>query len=678
MIRTRKFTELFRIVQEPENIFYAWLFFLCIVCFGLLIPLLGFYWDDLPYIYHYHTFGPAGFPEYVSFDRPFSAWIFMLTTSLFGYHPIGYHLLALLLRFTSAILFSKIIKILWPENHFFRFFSSSLFLVYPGFLQQPIALIYNHHLSVLCLFLLSTKLMLDNILREKKSGLLFVISIFSSFHLFSIENFATLELIRPILIYILLRQKKDYEHLLRRTFLYWLPYLVIFLVFLVWRIFIFRFPSYHPGFFEAFIQQPLTALNALFSRIPLDFYTSTFGAWMESMEIPTVSEFGRSATYLFWILIATGFALTFFFTVFMQHFHPSPKFSTKSHIIPILVGLTLFVLAGSIVWVLDLPLEIVFAWDRMTLAFIPATAVLFGAGLSLMDKLKPLRNMIFCLLISTAIGSNFQNGMAFKRDWESFGDFLWQLSWRIPDLQKNTAIIGSNIGFKFFSDTSLTPALNLVYREGEPSHQFDYLFYYTEVRLGLRIPEMEKNLPISQSQRSYYFDGNTSNVIAIRYKPPGCLHIMDNVYANSITNLNLSDLQVEEIRLSNLNRINPEPFHQPPQFLAGIEPQKSWCYFYQKADLARQFKQYDQIIKLGDDAVAGGFSPRIASEWLPFLEGYIWSGQWETARFISDQIYNAEGNYDGGLCYTIKRINAQPDFPYKKELSEFIKVYNCL
>lgn len=78
---------------------------LCILAYGLLIPSLGYYWDDWPYAWINHTFGPAGYPEFVTSDRPFSAWIFMGLAALWGEQPFGYHISSLLLYWLCAILF---------------------------------------------------------------------------------------------------------------------------------------------------------------------------------------------------------------------------------------------------------------------------------------------------------------------------------------------------------------------------------------------------------------------------------------------------------------------------------------------------------------------------------------------------------------------------------------------
>jgi len=49
----------------------------------------------------------------------------------------------------------------------------------------------------------------------------------------------------------------------------------------------------------------------------------------------------------------------------------------------------------------------------------------------------------------------------------------------------------------------------------------------------------------------------------------------------------------------------------------------SWCYYYQKADLARKFGENEKITRLGGAAINSSQFPNIASEWLPFLEDYF-------------------------------------------------------
>jgi hypothetical protein len=63
----------------------------------------------------------------------------------------------------------------------------------------------------------------------------------------------------------------------------------------------------------------------------------------------------------------------------------------------------------------------------------------------------------------------------------------------------------------------------------------------------------------------------------------------------------------------------------------GKEPPHDWCYYFQKAGLARQFKDWSQISRLGDEAHKLGFGPNNPQEWLPFIDGYARAGRWQDA-----------------------------------------------
>ncbi len=673
------FTKLFK----SKLSVYIWLFILIALCFGILIPKLGFYWDDLSYLYQFAALGPRGFPEYVASDRPFSAWIFSATTSLFGFNPIGYHVLALLLRWICAILFFEIIQLIWKENKGNNLAAASIFAIYPGFLQQPIALIYNHHLSILMFLLLSIYLMVLNASREKRNFILTNLSILLSIGMFSIENFATLEIIRPFILWKVLKEKKPLiknKERAAQILRIWIPYLIIFITFVIWRVVIFKFPTYKPTLFSSFIEDSANALRSLVARILKDFITVSYGAWVRSFHFPSISDFGASATYLLWTLVFFTFLASmgvFHYCMRKQTISSNPKGIKKTISEMLVSSFILFILSASIVWVLDLPLEIEFAWDRMTLAFLPSIALLAGGLTGIFRKTKIIQLLLLSLLISFSVGSHFENAMSYKRDWETLESFIWQLSWRVPSLKENTMLIASDVELEYYSDNSLTSPVNLMYSNKTSTNQLSYLVYFTDARDDVWFEESINDQEINKPYRSFQFSGNSADIIAFHFRPPGCLKILDRKYSNSITNPNLSFRQVDEILFSKIDLIASQPVHTPFDRLFGQQPTKTWCYYFEKADLARQFGEYKEIERLGDTAINSSQFPRIASEWLPFLEGYLWGANWERSKWIIENIQSSEGNYSNGMCYTLQRIKNDTNYPYHTKLSEIILSYNC-
>ena len=662
--------------KHPGFFDLFFIFFLTVIAYGLLIPFLGFYWDDLPYLYQLSAFGPAGFPEYVASDRPFSAWLFMVTTWLFRFEPLGYHLLALCLRFLASVLFYAVLKALWPDKPNLWLFSAIIFTTYPGFLQQPIALIYNHHLSVLCLFLGSVLLMLKNAPTQKIRPLPYILSILMTFHMFSIENFALLELIRPVVLWIALsREIAELKSRLKRTLIIWLPYLLVFMLFIIWRVFIFKFPTYDPGLLQSLGSDPIATMSSLLLRIPYDFFTATAGAWLYSFDVPIISRFGAAATYLLWFIV--GGSLLFSSTFLLLFDRPREKKEGPS-ISALIVGLILFILGAAVIWVLELPLRIEFAWDRMTIGLIPGVALLIGSSVGFLHKKSKIVGiLVLSILIAFAEGSHFENGMRFKRDWENLQSLLQQLTWRIPNLEEQTVLLTSDPGLTYFSDNSLTSPVNLTYSEHNNDLDLEYFLFFSDVRLGLGLPELRKGIPINQGYRSFIFNGNTSRIVAFQNDSPACMKVMDRVFSNSITNLNLTELQTQELRLTDLDLIRMSPQQVPPAFIVENPDVTNWCYYFQKADLARQFGDYQTITLLGDQALSTPLRPREASEWLPFLEGYSWLGEWHKVDRVLEEVFTLNPDYHTGVCYTLRRIRNTDDFPFPEKITEIYSAYNC-
>ena len=263
-------------------------------------------------------------------------------------------------------------------------------------------------------------------------------------------------------------------------------------------------------------------------------------------------------------------------------------------------SILLFFFAGSIVWVLGLPLDIAFSWDRLTLAFIPAVSILFGALLDLPKHFKILPKIIFILLISAAVGSHFENGMRFKRDWEDFKNMQKQLSWRIPSLEKNTILITDELPLKYFSDNSLSAALNWQYFKEIGNYQLPYMMIFTKARLGKSLPSLEPGTIITQQYRTYFFKGSTDRLILFYHQPPGCVHFAD-------PDLDiLNPLIPKEIRpfvsLSRLDLIGKVKRKNSVFFIEDQSDTTSWCFYYQKASLAVQYQYWEEAARLGDIA----------------------------------------------------------------------------
>jgi hypothetical protein len=92
----------------------------------------------------------------------------------------------------------------------------------------------------------------------------------------------------------------------------------------------------------------------------------------------------------------------------------------------------------------------------------------------------------------------------------------------------------------------------------------------------------------------------------------------------------------------------------PPIPLFSPEPEHDWCYYFEKAELARQRGDWEEVTRLGDQALTidQEFYRKNAAELLPFIEGYAHAGQWNKAVELSLQAYQSWENMRNMLCET--------------------------
>jgi hypothetical protein len=232
--------------------------------------------------------------------------------------------------------------------------------------------------------------------------------------------------------------------------------------------------------------------------------------------------------------------------------------------------------------------------------------------------------------------------------------------WRIPSLEDNTIIFSHELPLEYFSDNSLTGGLNWIYNNPDrQDNTIPYVLYYPTIRVGLAVKALTPDEPVVQSLLVGNFIGNTSQSIAIFYQPPACFRVLDpEIEADNW----MVPLQVREtIHLTNLNVIFKEPNHTPPSFYLP-EPSQQWCYYFQKADLARQYGEWEEVDRLGEIAFKLDDQPNDPLERFPFIEGYAHQGQWEQAVSLSEQSATITPVIHPALCRLWDRIDREtPD-----------------
>jgi hypothetical protein len=651
----------FRALSFPAYTFPLVLLLVGLLSYGLLIPWLGFYWDDWHFIWISQRMGSAGLARYFMTNRPYWGMIYQFTTSLLGSIPWHWQVFGLFWRLASAVSLWWLLRLVWRKPSEAAAWVSILFMVYPGFDQQPIAITYGHFFLVLTAFFLSLCFMLLAIRHPRRYWLYSALGLLLSFvNLLTLEYFFLLDLLRPLLLWVLLAETLSEKRTrLKRSLIAWLPFLTLFVGMTVWRVFFFKVQThnYQPLLLGQFKLQPIQTMLGLAGLVLHDLWSTSFGAWSKAFVLPDFSVLGSRTFELYALLVALTAILLIFYLLKRrpdtQSMDGRPGWSLSA------IGLGFFAMlvAGWPFWLTGLQVGLVYPVSRFTLPFMLGVSLFLAGLLALIPVKHWIKALVLGLAVSFAVGFQFQVATSYRRDTNTQDILFWEMTWRMPELQPDTLILSNDLPVKYFSDNSMTAPLNWIYAPHNTSSSAWYAFYYPTVRLGTSLKGLDKGIPIQHDYLAANFSGSTSQALAIDFAPPACLRVLDPQLDP------LNEMLPESIRasagLSNLAQIlldsSVDPLH-PPFSQFGKEPAHGWCYYFEKADLARQQQDWKQVAALGDQAFQQKDYPNDPSERIPFIEGYAHVGNWQRAKELTQESADVTSLMRPMLCGLWQRI----------------------
>jgi len=420
------------------------------------------------------------------------------------------------------------------------------------------------------------------------------------------------------------------------------------------------------------------SLGTMILQIPAAIWTSSVGAWLEIFRFPSNADFGVFLSIIYFIVLLGSFIGLIFYVPRLKSSEnqADPPVSEKGIIWQwFIIGGCALITAGIPFYVVGLGVRLDFPSDRFTQPFA------FGAALilvGLLELIPPLswRTTLAAAFVALAIGLQIQYGFSFREDWKLQEAYFWQLFWRAPSIQPGTALLSDNTIFPYTDDDALTMPLNWIYSPDQKNGLLHYAQIFFIVNAGNPIP-LTPNSPLVKTKDAVSFHGSTSDALVVQFTPPSCLHILNPMYDS---NLPLAPLSGENYKtlasaglpllgrkdemalpLSNPAVIRPSG-HTPAALsnLFGPEPPHNWCYFYEKADLARQEGNWAQVARLGDEAFAASYLPDDPSEYLPFIEAYARLDRWNDAKQLTLSTANTMPILEPALCGLWQRVDTTP------------------
>jgi hypothetical protein len=606
-----------------------------------LVNRIGYLNDDWYLMYDAHTQGPGFFHEVYQSDRPARAYVLGAAYSLFGDNTLYYHLSGYVFRLLSAIALFWILEQLWSGRKATNFSAALLFLLYPGFLSQVNPIDYQSQLLSLCLAMVSIALTIKAIQTSNLASrvVLTILSILLGIeYLALVDYFIGLEVLRLALVLLLVLRTKGatLKQKLTQTFLCWLPFAAAPGGFLLWRLFFFETGrrATDVGFqLGQLFSSPLVGLwwlvylvqdvfNVLLAAWGYPLYTIAYQMRLRD----TLIGFGLAAFVVLLVVIGLRWGRD---DASETEATSSPGWMREE------CWLGSVTILGTLLPVILANRHIVFP-DLSRYALAPSVGVvILLMGIISQVTSRPLQITLVGFLVAVSVLTHYANAVRAADETAVIRDFWWQVAWRAPDIRPETTLTASYPGVGIQEDYFVWGPANLIYYPEKQEQR------PIEIKLPAAVLTNDVVLKIitgkgveTPERRGNTLTRDFDNVLfLVQTTPDSCVRIIDG----DAPELSSSDIYRTMVvaPYSQLDNVLPDAaFHTPPRSIFGAEPPHDWCYYYQKAALARQRGDWEAIQALYQKARGLGLYPNDSVEWMPFVQAYTVLGDLDKLRTL--------------------------------------------
>ncbi len=620
----------------------AWFAVGTVLLLGLLayVPLMnkfGFYRDDWYMLWVGRAFGHQGIIDLFAFDRPFVGYIYSGSYQLLGENPLHWQIYSLCIRTIGSLGFLWLLRRLWPGHKIETTTAAVLFFIYPGFLQWPNANTKSNHLTTHTLAILSICLTVAAF-QARKIGwkMFFTLGALASAisYWFLYEYMIGLEGLRLAIIALFIWREgcQSRRSTLIKILKSWIPYLIAIALHLAWRLFVFESGREGMNVQTTLLAYQSTPLRMIVKRsfeLGIDVFEALISAWAVPLNSITF-QLGPTDLLLSSLLslLAIGIFAAYFFTASNLTSDASLSKDGQCEILEMtILGGAALLFALIPVVVVGRDIRWVSGFDKYTLHASAGVAMLLVGTISLLIRSR-LKFILFALLVGIAIATQYGNAIQWTEFWEDQRELWWQLSWRAPQLKEGTVLLVEMPDQRFYEDYEVWGPANLLYDPNGDSLRVRSEIFTQDTLEKIRVGQTEnRNLrDILEFSRSYL-----NSLILTRPERTSCWHILDG--SDPVFPQQTSAMIYATVRLSQTDQIEVNaPPNTPPAQIFGTEPEHRWCYYFQRASLDTQRKDWESVALLADQVLESGSKPIDQSEWLPFLKGLVMVGRDDDAE----------------------------------------------
>ena len=657
------------------------------------LPRIGeltYYRDDWYFLYDALVIGPRALIEIALHTRPIRGPLYALYFSLFGLNPLPYHIFMYLTRLLGGVGALWLFNLIWSKNRRTNFFMAVLFVLFPGFLWWVAGFEFQPYVLSVGLQAFSIAFTLKAISTDtmsKRVGWTISALLSGWVYLALVEYAIGMEAFRLICVCLYVRRSDSRSafvafalRMLKKS----VPHLLIPGVFLFWYQFL--FDNWRKA------QDAGTQLSALFSspttmiwrliEIARSFLNVSLFAWI----VPFYQNFyGNRLKDIVTGLVFASFviALVYLANKYLKATAIESK-AASEEAAPSWTKEMLWVgFLGTLGGVLPIVLaNRIVTFERISQYTLPAslTGVIFLGGLIYSVFPEKIRIMLFSGLVGLAVLSHHGLAAQAVNEERTISEYWSQVVWRAPDIRSGATLVVTYPGIDYLegNDVVWGPANFIYYPDKQPRMPVDIPLPASRLEQDSILQIINGNKSFEQTDLIIKFVHTETNyknqLIMVQPSQNSCVHVLDPRWPDlSIYDEPFIHAAYQNSKIDNI--ITDAEFHKLPAYAFAADLPHEWCYYYQKADFARQQGDWSEVARLGDEAQKLEFHPNDQVEWMPFVQAYAFLGDKKQVKGMSTRI-NTESFYKQLACRNFNTMS-EHGYPLTPEMQSYVDELFC-
>ena len=261
------------------------------------------------------------------------------------------------------------------------------------------------------------------------------------------------------------------------------------------------------------------------------------------------------------------------------------------------------------------------------------------------------------VLVLLAVMNHASVSASVLNEEQVIANFWHQVAWRAPDIRAGTTLEVSYPTVNYGEDYDAVhgPANFIYYPDPAESLPVTYPLYGIS-QYFWTAKEILSGFKYDTSYRTHIGVVDPTNLLVLSQPTKNaCVHIINPQYP--WYSYNDSDAIMVTGSYSKMENILTDP--QPPYLdpvIFGPEPAHEWCYFFEKAELALQNRDWNTVLDLAKEVESQKRHPNERLEWMPFLQAYAVTGNAESFSDTMSKIISVTANQDIA-SYDVPKIN---------------------